>query len=191
MALFDNELRKAAKRANQRMRELESRGTRSPGLQGVQARLTAMGQKPTRSGARRFSETGKFKNENEKRHFERVVKGFLESKTSTIKGVKEYRKKVLESAQKKYDYKGAGLSDEDYLSIWDALPDEEMDRVFGSEQIIALVETATKKQGRRQNDNEMSVSEMIKKIQNASSLSNALDSLGITLPEFVETLGDL
>ena len=191
MALFDNELRKAAKRANQRMRELESRGTRSPALQGVQARLTAIGQKPTRSGARRFSETGKFKNENEKRQFEKLVKDFLESKTSTVKGVKEYRRDVLESAQQKYVYTGAGLSDEDYLAIWDALPDEEIDRVFGSEQIIALVETATEKQGRRQNDNEMSVSEMIEKIQNASSLSNALDSLGITLPEFVETLGDL
>ena len=184
-----NDLRKMAKRANERMRQLEKRDFNSPALKGVQAKLEMLGIRTDTARGRRFSETGKFQNKNEAAQVESVLRDFLEGRTSTIKGYKEYRRDILESAKEKYNYEEYGLSDEDYLSIWENLPDDEMDRFFGSEQIIAVVESYIKSKSGEEKEGALSIGEIVDKLQSAQSFGGALRSLGLTAGDVAKTLG--
>ena len=59
MIKFSAEIKKLAKRANQRMVELEQHAINSPAYKAVQATLEMMGRRAKTAFGRRFSETGK------------------------------------------------------------------------------------------------------------------------------------
>lgn len=136
--LYSNELRKLAKAMNQRMVELEKRDYKSPAYQAVQARLQALGRDRLHAAGRRFSETGYFKNQNELRQVEAMLRKFKEQETSTLKGYKAYRKRVLEGLQERYNYKNYGITDDDMLDFWESMPDDEKQRMYGSDETFII-----------------------------------------------------
>lgn len=186
--LFSNELRKLAKAMNQRMVELEKRGYESPAYRSIQARLETLGVKTRYAGGRRFSETGYFKNKNEMMQVEAALRRFKEQETSTLRGYKKYRKEVLNGLEDRYNYKQYGISDDDVMDFWEAMPDDEKERMYGSDEtfIIVMAYMKDKKQGKIKNENALTIAEIVEKINNSKSLSNALKSLGLDEGEYLE-----
>lgn len=187
-AVYSNELRKLAKAMNQRMLELEKRGMQSPAYQSIQARLTAIGRPENEKGVRRFSETGKFKNKNEMSQYKAILERFKEQETSKVSGYKKYRKRVLEGLQKRYDYKSMGLSDDDVMDFWKAMPDDERDRIYGSDETFIIVAAYTRdvKSGRITNDNALSIKEVVERINSSKSLTQALQNIGIDVRQYMD-----
>lgn len=186
--VYSNELRKLAKSMNQRMLELEKRGIQSPAYQAVQARLAAIGRPENKKGMRRFSETGKFKNRNEMAQYKAILERFKEQETSKVSGYKKYRKRVLEGLQNRYDYKSMGLSDDDIMDFWEAMPDDERDRIYGSDETFMIVAAYTRdvKAGRISNDNALSMKEIVERINSSKSLTQALEKLGIKMQNYMD-----
>ena len=174
--LYSNELRKLAKAMNQRMVELEKRGFKSPAYQSVQARLQALGRDAGKAAGRRFSETGYFKDQNEMRMVEAVLKKFEAQKTSKLKGYREYRRKVLTGLAEHYHYREFGLTDEEMLEYWEAMPDDERDRMFGSDETFIIV-TAYLQREDLEPENTLSITEIVNTINNSKSLVDALKNL--------------
>lgn len=187
-AVYSNELRKLAKAMNQRMLELEKRGMNSPAYQSIQARLAAMGRPENKKGVRRFSETGKFKNKNEMAQYKAILERFKEQETSKVSGYKNYRKRVLEGLQKRYDYESMGLSDDDVMDFWEAMPDDERDRIYGSDETFIIVAAYTRdvKSGRITNDNALSIKEIVERINSSKSLTQALQKIGIDMRQYMD-----
>ncbi len=187
-AVYSNELRKLAKAMNQRMLELEKRGMNSPAYQSIQARLAAMGRPKNKKGVYRFSETGKFKNKNEMTQYKAMLERFKAQETSKISGYKQYRKSVLEGLQERYDYEAMGLSDDDVLAFWEAMPDNERDRIYGSDETFIIVAAYTRnvKAGKIRNDNALSMKELVERINSSKSLTQALDKLGIDMRQYMD-----
>ena len=180
--IFIKEIKTLAKRANERIRRLERKEPNSPALNKVQARLQMMGKRSDKARGRRFSESGKG-TRNELKQLEKELKNFLNMSTSTVKGYREYRKKVFDTANERYDLEGNGINFDDYMKIWETLPDSEKDRMYGSESVIKMVISATKKNGKVEDENELTIEEIIEIIQSSKSLSEAYKSLGITYKE--------
>ena len=200
--LYSNELRKLAKAMNQRMVELEKRGYNSPAYQSVQARLEALGRTAKTAAGRRFSESGYFANKNEAAQVEAILRRFKEQETSTLKGYKKYRRDVLKGLQKRYNYKEKGMTDDDMMQFWEAMPDNERDRMYGSDETFMIVSkflidkrkrqqgkadpmTAEEKEKMQQLDT-YTMQEIIDIINSQKSLTNALDALGIDTREYME-----
>lgn len=183
--IFDNDLRLMAKKANERMRQLEKQGINSPAYQAVQARLEQLGRHTDSAQGRRFSESGKG-TRNEILQQKKALSDFLNQRTSTLSGAKQYRKDVLASADKNYNYKEAGLSDADWLNIWADLDDYE-DIPYGSDQIIAIVETYTEKANsknkRTRQKYQKNISEIIDTIQSAKNFQDALKKLNLSIKD--------
>ena len=187
-AVYSNELRKLAKAVNQRMLELEKRGMNSPAYQSIQARLAAMGRPENKKGVRRFSETGKFKNKNEMAQYRAMLERFKEQETSKLLGYRQYRKRVLEGLQERYDYESMGLSDDDVMAFWEAMPDNERDRIYGSDETFIIVAAYIRnvKAGKIQNDNALSMQEIVERINSSKSLTQALQKLGIDMRQYMD-----
>ena len=183
--VFDNDLRLMAKKANERMRQLEKQGINSPAYQAVQARLEQLGRHTDSAQGRRFSESGKG-TRNEILQQKKALSGFLNHRTSTLSGAKQYRKEVLASADKNYSYKEAGLSDTDWMDIWTNLDDYEV-IPYGSDQIIAIVETYIEKQNSKNKKiakkYQKNISEIIDTIQSAKNFQGALKKLKLTISD--------
>ena len=214
--LYSNELRKLAKAMNQRMVELEKRGYKSPAYQSVQARLESIGRKSTTAKGRRFDESGYFANRNELQQIEAMLRRFKAQRTSTLRGYKSYRRDVLEGLQKRYGYKGSGITDDEMMDFWEAMPDDERERMYGSDETFMIVSKflidkkqrkaeeykLTKKQKRQRykalTPEEKSEQEYLKRldsysmqeivdiIQRQKSLTAALDALGIDTREYMD-----
>ena len=183
--IYSNELRKLAKAMNQRMVELEKRGFHSPAYASVQARLQALGREKGKAAGRRFSETGYFKNQNEMRQIEKILKTFKEQKTSTLKGYKEYRQKVLTGLAEHYHYREYGLTDNEMLEYWEAMPDREQDRIFGSDETFIIV-TAYLQRTDLEPENTLSITEIVQTVNESKSLTDALKRLGIGQREYMD-----
>ena len=183
--VFDNDLRLMAKKANERMRQLEKQGINSPAYQAVQARLEQLGRHTDSAQGRRFSESGKG-TRNEILQQKKALSDFLNQQTSTLSGAKKYRKDVLASADKNYNYKEAGLTDSDWMDIWENIDDYE-DIPYGSDQIIAIVETYTEKQNSKNKKTaqkyQKNISEIIDTIQSAKNFQDALKKLNLTISD--------
>lgn len=186
--VYSNELRKLAKSMNQRMLELEKRGMNSPAYQSIQARLAAMGRPKNKKGVYRFSETGKFKNKNEMAQYKALLERFKAQATSKVSGYKEYRKGVLGGLQKRYDYKSMGLSDDDVMEFWEAMPDNERDRIYGSDEtfIIVAAYVNNKRWKTLVNDNAYTIKEIVDTINDSQSLTDALKKLGIDMRQYMD-----
>ena len=183
--VFDNDLRLMAKKANERMRQLEKQGINSPAYQAVQARLEQLGRHTDSTQGRRFSESGKG-TRNEIMQQKKALSYFLNHQTSTLSGAKQYRKDVLESAQKYYNYNEAGLSDSDWLGIWEDL-DDYKEIPYGSDQIIAIIESYTEKQNdpnkKISSKYQKNISEVIDEILSAKNFQSALKKLKLTVKD--------
>lgn len=177
--IFNSKIKKLAKRANERIRQLERKEPNSPALRTVQARLQLMGKRSNETIGRRFSETGKG-TRNELKQLEKELNNFLEMETSTVSGYRKYRKNIFETANKRYNLKDNGINFDDYMKMWETLPDSEKDRMYGSETIINMVVAVTKKNGKVTDENDFTIEEIIERIQSSKSLSDAYKSIGIT-----------
>lgn len=190
---FYKDLRTLAKRANQRMVELEKRGMKTAAYEATQAFLEMAGNKVRGSGGRRFSETGKA-TYNEYELMKKFVNRFLEAKTSTVTGTNKFYDDVWEGAKRNLDIEKYGISKEQYLKIWDSLPKKKRDRMYGSGTIIKMVSTAIRKKGGTpQDENRVDIKEIIDEIQASENTKDAYKRLGITYKDMKETtaLGSL
>lgn len=213
--IYSNELRKLAKAANQRMLELEKRGFRAPAYNAVQARLLTMGRPVNRTASvkaqdvltkqgkfdrsedaaievYRFSETGYFENKNEMAHVEKLLRDFMfEQRTSSLRGYKQYRKEVLDGLDRRYGYRQMGLSDDDVLDFWESMPDDEQDRLYGSDEAFIiyskyLIDQRSGKLERRVNETAFTAREIVNRINSSKNVTEALKSLGISQQGYMD-----
>ena len=194
--IFSKELKALAKKANRRMRDLEAKGYKSPAYQSVQATLEMMGKKKTKGGAtgRRFSESGKYTDKNDLRMQLSIINKFLNQQTSTPTGYEKYRDKVYESANKSYDLKAHGITQDDYESLLNALPDDENDRMYYITYYLEVYEAYTQKIERDKananfkemeiiEENKYKVEDIIKIMDSSKDYKTALKSLGLTIKD--------
>lgn len=202
---FYKELRLKEKAANERMRQLELRGIKSPAYQSVQAQLEMLGKRTKGDRGRRFSETGKA-TYAEMEVLNKMLDEFLKQKTSTITGAKEYERDVWETANKNQKLSAAGISKNDWLDFWASMPDRK-ERLYGSSQIVAMLRSYTIKRDAIKNmsseqrdelvkngeltdsqleqfiDNKFTVEDIADEIQNSKDLKSAYEALGLSRQE--------
>ena len=203
---FYRDLRLKQKAANERMRQLEKAGIKSPAYQAVQAKLEVLGKRTKGDRGRRFSETGKA-TYNEMEVLDKILNEFLyEQKTSTLTGAREYERDVWESANKNNRLAQAGITRDEWLNFWESMPDRK-DRLYGSSQNVAMIRAFTIKREQIQNmseeereqlvkdgeltdaqleqftDDNFSVKEIADEIQNSKNLKSAYKALGLTYSE--------
>ena len=176
---FYRDLRLKQKAANERMRQLEKAGIQSPAYQAVQAKLEVLGKQTKGNRGRRFSETGKA-TYNEMEVLDKILNEFLyESKTSTLKGAKEYQRDVWETANKNNQLSAAGISRDEWLKFWESMPDKK-DRLYGSSQIVAMVRAYSIKNGKLEDEDKMTMQEIAEEILASKNLKDAYKKIGIT-----------
>lgn len=183
--IYDAEYRRLAKQANQRMVRLEQAGYKSPAYKAVQAKLQSLGRTSKKAAGRRFAESGKG-TRNEIKAMKKALTDFLNSKTSTQKGYKDYRQAVLKGAQKKLDYKGQGLTDDEFLQIFEDLPDKEEDRIYYAAVVVETVSAAKKK---FKKTNTFNIDEIVNILQESKDYKTALKEIGIELSDISFSLG--
>ena len=186
--LYSNELRKLAKAMNQRMVELERKGYNSPAYAAVQGRLASLGIGKKQAAGRRFSETGMFKNKNEMTQVEAALKRFRDQETSKLRGYKKYRKRVLKGLQERYNYKQYGMSDDDMMAFWESMPDDDRDRMYGSDEsvIMTMKYFKDKKTGKLSSENALTMKEIVDLINKAKSFDEAIKNLGYDPTSYLE-----
>lgn len=187
MIKYDAEVRQLAKRANQRMVEMERHGLQSPAYKAAQASLEMMGRRSNKAQGRRFSETGKG-TENELRQQKAELEKFLGQKTSTVRGYKQYRKDVYKGADKEFNLKKAGISQEDFEYLWEELPDKEEERKYYAAFYIEVMETYEMKVKSRQikRENALNITDMIRILEGSENLQSALNEIGINMGDIAE-----
>ena len=175
------DLKRLAKVANQRMVELERRGIRSPAYNSVQAKLEILGRRSSDVRGRRFSETGKA-TYNQYEYEKKILTDFINAQTSTIRGAKKWSNDVWEGALKSdkgLNLKGSGITKDDWLDFWQNMPANQSARTFGSETIVEMLRTYTVKNGKKKDEQKMSMQEIAEAIQNAKNTKAAHKALGI------------
>lgn len=176
---FYAELRLKEKAANERMRQLEKAGLNSPAYQAIQAKLEVLGKQTKGNRGRRFSETGKA-TYNEKELLNKILDEFLtDDTTSTLTGAREYQEKAWQTANKNNRLRVAGISQKDWLKFWESMPDRK-DRLYGSDQIVAIVRAYKIRHKRLKDENELSVEQIAQAIKESKNLKDAYAALGIT-----------
>ena len=172
------ELRLKEKAANERMRQLEKAGIKSPAYLAVQAKLEVLGKQTKGDRGRRFSETGKA-TYNEMQILNKILNEFLyQQETSTLKGAREYERDVWESANKNNKLAAAGISRQDWLDFWASMPDRK-ERLYGSSQIVAMMRAYSMKNQKLEDDDKMSMEEIAEEIQASKNLKDAYKKLGL------------
>lgn len=178
---FYSDLRLKEKAANERMRQLEKAGFKSPAYQAIQAKLEVLGKQTKGDRGRRFSETGKA-TYNEMQLLNKILDEFLGYETSTVKGARQYEKDVWESANKNNKLSDAGITRDDWLKFWQSMPDRK-ERLYGSSQIVAIMRAYSKKNGELDDENKLSMEEIAEEIQASKNLKDAYNKLGLTPSE--------
>lgn len=172
--IYNAQLKKLAKRANERIRQLERKEPSSPALQKVQAVLQYRGKQGKGATGRRFSETGKG-TRNEIMSMMKDITDFLNMKTSTVSGTRKVRKEIYNEADKEYNLSEYGITQDEYFEIWNELPDNERDRLFSSDRVIEIVQSVK----RQKPENQYTINEIINAIQSSRSVKDAYKNLGI------------
>lgn len=178
---YYNELRLLQKAANQRIRELEKRDIKSPAYQAVQAKLEILGKKTASGKGRRFSETGKA-TYSELEIQKKMLRDFLNAKTSKVTGAKNYFDNVWNTAEKNLGLTEAGISREQWLDFWDNMPDKKKDRMFYSNQ-VKIFKAFMRKHGELIDEGKLTIADVANEIQEAETLSEVYSNLGISLLE--------
>lgn len=186
---YYKDLRTLAKRANQRMVELEKRGMRTGAYEAVQGYLEIAGVKKKRATGRRFSETGKA-TYNEYEVMKKFLDRFLSSKTSTVTGTKKFYDDVWQGAKKNLNIEEYGITRDEYMAIWENLPAKKKERLYGSGTIIKMVATALRKGDEDLADGErMTVAEIVEEIQASKNTKDAYKRIGINYRDMKRTAG--
>lgn len=183
---YYKELRILAKRANQRMVELERRGMDTAAYNAVQGYLEMAGVKKNKATGRRFSETGKA-TYNEMQVMKKFLNRFLGSKTSTVTGTKKFYNDVWEGAERNLNISNYGITKDEYMQIWESLPNKKKDRLYGSGTIIKMVSTALRRNAETKDENALTVSEIVTEIQASKNTKDAYNRLGITYKDMKQT----
>lgn len=179
---FDRELQLMAKRANQRMVELERLGDKSPAYQHIQAVLTAEGRNKGANRGRRFSETGKG-TRYQIEHQKALLRRFLNQQTSTIRGAKKYRSDVEKSIEKNYHISEAGISFDDFVDAIEKITDSESTKIYGSDIEVKIIVAYQSKKKKVKNEQKLSTDDIIKVLEKSGDLKTALTSLGLTMKD--------
>ena len=182
ISTYSKELRLMEKAANERMRQLEKAGIKSPAYQAVQAQLEVLGKTTKGDRGRRFSESGKG-TYNERELLNKILKEFLyDSKTSTLTGARQYEQDVWETANKNAKLSDIGITRDEWLEFWQTMPDKK-ERLYGSSQLVAMMRAYTKKNGELDDVDKMTMQEIAEEIQASKNLKDAYKKLGITTSE--------
>lgn len=179
MTKYDAEYRRLAKAANQRFREFEKRGMTTPAMLNAKAHISMT--RGIKGEHARFSETGKAADAAALEREKEFIRKFMEMETSTVSGYKQYREEILSASEEKYNYKDYGLSDDDWLSIWENLPDSE--RRYGSEQYIAIVQLAMQK---KRSKKPLDIGKLVQKFNAGKTYGAAAKAIGLTTKEINE-----
>lgn len=175
--------RKLAKRANQRLREMEKHPNElSPAYYNAQAYLEMSGVKKDGQTGRRFSEKVNM-TWNEYQHMMKAVVNFLGSKTSTVSGFKKYKNTVWETANKNFNLSDSGITKEQYFDFWKNYPDKEKDRMYGSQVVINILNTYSWVNGKRKREEQLTGEEIANLIQKSNNYKEALRSLGLSIED--------
>ena len=187
MSVYDSELRKLAKRANQRMVRLEKAGLNTPAYLQAQAILEMMGRKSATAKGRRFSETGTG-TVNEIRQQKAALERFLNARTSTVSGTESMKKEIYNTANKNYNLEEAGISEEDYFELWENLPDE-AERKYYAAYYIEVLEAYQMKldEGEIKRENELSITDMLRMMEGSKNYKEALASIGLSVQDVKRT----
>lgn len=179
---FYQEYKKLAKRANQRMRELEQSksvdGTKTPAYEAVQATLEMMGKRSGRATGRRFSESGKA-SFNEMEMAMKAIKTFLGQKTSTVSGYKAYRNQIWDSANRDGRLTKAGISRDEYFEIFRNEKWKNLDKVLGSDVVIDIIRAKSNKDRKMKRSDKLTPDDILQKIGEASDQKSAMRALGL------------
>lgn len=175
--------RKLAKRANQRLREMEKHPNElSPAYHNAQAYLEMAGVKKEGQTGRRFSERLNM-TWNEYQHMMKAVENFLGSKTSTVSGFKKYKNTVWKTANKNFKLSDSGITKEQYFDFWKNYPDKEKDRMYGSQVVINILNTYSWVNGKKKREEQLTGKEIADLIQKSNNYKEALRSLGLTIED--------
>lgn len=172
---FDPELRLMQKAANERLRQLEKQGIKSPAYNALQAKLEILGKERKGQRGRRFSETGKG-TYNEREMQKKILNEFLHQKTATISGAKDYYDRVWETANKDDKLTNAGISREQWFDFFDSLPDSKKDRMYYSQQ-VKIFKAFMRKNGELVDEGKITVEQIANAIQEADKLNEAFSDL--------------
>lgn len=187
-----NDLRLLQKQANQAMLRLKRLGVNSPAYQSVQAQLEVLGRPVSKAGYRRFSETGKA-TYNEYEMQKKILTDFLQMKTRTQQGAKQWVEDVWEGAlksDKDLKIKEAGITRDQWLEFWSNMPSNHKDRMFGSEVIVRMLRTYIYKNKALKDEQKLSMAEIVEAIQSSTEVSQAHKKLGINYKD-VKTVNSL
>lgn len=178
-----DELRKLAKAANERMRQMERQGIKSPAYEAAQARLEAAGVRKTAAGGRRFSETG-MGTYNQRERMEKIIKQFLNARTGTIRGTKSLQDQIWNTANADGRLSEAGVTKEQYFEIWKNLPSRKTDRIYGSKEVVRIVKAVSIKAKKSKKEDAVDISEIVNEITASGSLKDAFKKVGITSRDY-------
>ena len=184
-ATVDNELRLMQKKANERMRQLEIKGIKSPAYQAVQAKLELLGKQRKGDRGRRFSETGKG-TYNERQMQKRFLREFLEADTSTLKGAKDYYDRVWETAQKNNKLADAGISRDQWFNFFENMPDKKRDRMFYSQQ-VKIFKAFMRKNGELVDEGKITIEDIADSIQESEKLNEVFSNLNELYEEAISS----
>lgn len=191
---YYKDLRALQKRANQAMVRLEKLKIKSPAYQSVQADLEVLGRQRSGDRGRRFSETGKA-TYNEYEAQKKILTDFLNMKTRTQAGAKQWVEDVWEGARENSDLKleEAGVTKDMWLDFWDNMPSNHRDRILGSEVYVKILRTYTYKNRELSDDQKMTSEEIANAIKELKSVKAAYKKVGITYKDVrtVNSLGKL
>lgn len=176
------DIQRMAKVVNERMRQLEKKGIKSPAYRALQAELEMRGKRGTENYGRRFSE-GKMYTYADAVSLRSVLTKALGRQTLSITGAKKYYDDVWAGAlaNPTLKLKENGITREQWFDFWENMPTKEKDRTYGSEQNVKLLIEYTRKHGKLGVDNAMTAEEIAAEIQASTSLKNAYDRLGISV----------
>lgn len=174
-----DDLRLMAKRANQRMVELEKRDIVSPAYQAVQAKLEMMGRRSGNGRGRRFSETGKA-TYNEYEATKKVLEEFLGATTSTLTGSRTVRDKIYNTADKRYNLSKSGIGKNEYFQFIGKWADKNKDKILSSEQAIEIYRAYSLKKGEIEPEDILSDQDIAEIIKKSKNVKEAYKEVGIT-----------
>lgn len=136
LSIQDVELASMAKRANQRLRELEKQGlTNSPAYTYIERMRfrqdPALGE--TKHGEVKFRTDISRLSADDKTNLKNMIKAFLNAETSTTKGARAVAKRARQGYAAGNKEIAEALTDNDYLSVWSTGIAKEWSRQYGSD----------------------------------------------------------
>lgn len=180
--IFYDDLRLKAKRANQRMVELEHRGLNTAAYRSVQAILEQSGKRAGEYRGRRFSESGKVESKSEYHRISAILDEFLGQQTSTVTGQKRYINSVYNTADLNSDgaLSKSGIDRDTFLSIFENWTDRKAERMYGSEQVIQIVQVLERKGRIGEGEGQYTIKEFMQSVQSSESLKDLQSMYGVS-----------